>query len=290
MPRLLMALPLAAIGWLLTVAATPSVPPTPTLSSPITVASPASPSPTPTPSPSPTATPTSSGQLALSVALGAPGTTITVQGTAFRPGEQLTLYWDSPSTSLGQITADGQGTFKVDIKAPAGDPGQHSICVIEPNQTCAVFKLESAPTPTPSPSATPTPTPVATATPAPTAAPTLVPDAPTSSSHPSAISALLQPPFVIFPALLALALIGGSIYWIWLGSRPRPGAVPAATVMHRSVHPVTPASLPVGPEPEAAAPIAPEPPPPPPAPPAPPDLPAPRPAADDSLDLPQPGD
>jgi hypothetical protein len=288
MPRLLLALPLAVIVWLLAVAANPPVPPappTPSITNPAQTPAP-SPSATPTPSPSPTPTPNSSGQLALSVALGPPGTTITVQGSSFRPNEQLTLYWDSPSTSLGQITADGQGAFKVDIKAPTGDVGQHAICVIEPNQTCAIFKLEAAATPSPSPTATVTPTPLATATTAATPVPAIVPDAPEGSSHPSAISALLQPPFVIFPVLIALALVGGSVYWIWLGSRPRPQPVASARVMHRSVHPVTPAAVGAVPEPKAAEPIPTAPPPIA----APPDLPAPRPAADDSLDLPQPGD
>jgi nitrate reductase NapE component len=279
MPRSLLVLPLALAAWMLTVAASPTTtttPATPTLT----------PTPTPTHAPTPSPTPDSSGQLSLSPSLGAAGTTITVQGTSFRPGEQITLYWDSPSTPLGPVTADGQGALKVDVKAPAGDLGQHSVCAVEPNQVCAIFKLEAAPTPTPTPSPSDTPTPGAAATPAASAQPTVLPDAPAGSSHPSAVSSLLSPPFVIFPILVVLALVGGCAYWIWLGSHSRRRPVPA-TVTHRSVHPMTPPALPVQPGPLTAVQA-------PPAPPSPPtsapDLPIPRPAADDSLDQPQPGD
>jgi nitrate reductase NapE component len=279
MPRLLLVLPLALMAWLLTVAAAPVASPTPT-------PTPTSTS-TPTPVPTPTPTPNSSGQVSLSPSLGPPGTTITVQGTAFRPNEQTSIYWDSISNSFGTVTADGQGTFKVDVKAPAGDVGQHAVCAVEPNQICALFKLEAAPTPTPSPSPSDSPTPAASATPATSASPTVISNTPAGSAHPSAVSSLLQPPFVIFPILVVLALLGGCGYWIWLGSRPRPRTVPA-TVVHRSVHP-TPPAVPLPPAAIAEAePVPPPAPPPPPA--AAPDLPAPRPSADDTLDQPQPGD
>jgi hypothetical protein len=104
----------------------------------------------------------------------------------------------------------------------------------------------------------------------------------------SAISVLLQPPFVFFPILLLLAAIGGAGYWIWTGTRQRrPAPVPAARVTHRSAHPpgTDPsrhlAAATTTPAPAAPAPVVPAPRPQPP----------PRPqSGDDPLDLPQPGD
>jgi len=111
----------------------------------------------------------------------------------------------------------------------------------------------------------------------------------------SAISVLLQPPFVFFPVLLLLAALGGAGYWIWRGTRSaRPAPVPAARVVHRSAHPpgTDPEAAPAAPAAAAAPPTeAPADPVPTPAP-APAAAPsAPRPlAGDDPLDLPQPGD
>ncbi len=286
MLRLLGALSLVAV-WLLSVAATP-----PTTGSPAPAPSASSTAvATPTPTPVPTPTPNSSGQLALSVTLGPPGTVITVSGTAFRPGESVTLYWDDSKKSLGQVTADGQGGFKLDVQAPASDPGQHLVCAVEPNQTCAVFKLEAAPTPSPSASATASPSPAATAggvgaasSPAPGQA-----SPAGSTGQTSAVAALLQPPFVIFPALLLLALLGACAYWIWFGRRPRPAAAhPAPRVLHTSVYPsvTRPAAVEDAPSPHPD----PAPKPAPTLPLSPRELPAPRPSADDTIDLPTPGD
>jgi hypothetical protein len=223
---------------------------------------------------------------------------VTVSGSAFRQGEQITLFWDTPDKGLGAATADGQGNFKTDVATPAGDPGSsHSICADEknPGPRCAVFRLEAAPTPTPA--ATPDATPVPTgAGVTPTGNPSSRPSSPSGGQPVSAISVLLQPPFVFFPILLLLAALGGAGYWIWIGTRQgRPAPVPSARVVHRATHPP-------GTDPDAAAavPVAP----PVPAPPAavPPPVPAPAPApavvqpaprplaGDDPLDLPQPGD
>jgi hypothetical protein len=108
----------------------------------------------------------------------------------------------------------------------------------------------------------------------------------------SAISVLLQPPFVFFPILLVLAALGGAGYWIWIGTRQRrPAPVASARVVHRATHPP-------GTDPDAAAAVPVAPPAPAPAAPIPAPAPgpavvqpAPRPlAGDDPLDLPQPGD
>ncbi|HEX6350453.1 MAG TPA: hypothetical protein VF160_13815 [Candidatus Dormibacteraeota bacterium] len=275
--RLLFLLPAA---WLLSVGAAPS--PTATAT---TTASPAA---TPTPTPVPTPTP-SVGQVSLDPTLGPPGGKITVSGSAFRPGEQVNLFWDSPDKGLGAATADAQGSFKVDVAAQGGDPGtSHTVCADEknPGPRCANFVLTAAPTPTPSALPTPQQTPLPSS--APTPAPTV---APVPESRPvSAVSVLLEPPFVFFPLLLVLAALGGAGFWIWSGNRtPRPAPVPAARVVHRSAHPAGTDPDPLPPpaaESTVPTPSAPRR-----------DLPASgevaplRPmAGDDPLDLPEPGD
>ncbi|HEX6548328.1 MAG TPA: hypothetical protein VF134_06270 [Candidatus Dormibacteraeota bacterium] len=267
----LLVLPAA---WLLTTAATATPARTPT--------------PLPTPQPTPTPTP-SLGQLSLSPTLGSAGVKVTVQGSQFGPNEQVKLYWDSPDKALGTIGADDKGAFRLDVEVPTGDPGQHQICAVETGTTpCASFRLEAAtpsPTPSASASATPAATPVATATPVPLPS-TTVP----ATQNVSAVSVLLQPPFVFFPLLLLAAALGGAGLWIWSGLRatPRPARrIAAATVTHRSVRPD---AAPV-PQPPADAP-KPEPPlPQPPANAPEPVIAGPRAAGgDDALDLPQPSD
>ena len=272
-PRLLFLLPAA---WLLTVAATSS--------SPSPTNAPPSPRATPTATPAPTPTP-SVGQVSLDPTLGPPGGKITVSGSSFRPGEQVNLFWDSADKGLGSATADGQGNFKVDVGAQGGDPGtSHLVCADEknPGPRCANFVLTAAATPTPTVPPTPLPTSQPTAAGGASAAPTA---APAPESRPvSAVSVLLEPPFVFFPLLLVLAALGGAGFWIWSGTRvARPAPVPAARVVHRSLHPPgTKHEIAPLPRPAAGAP--------------PPrgEEPAPEPlrplAGDDPLDLPEPGD
>ena len=288
--RLLLTLP--AI-WLLSVAANP-VPPIPTISPTANPTPTAAPTPTATPTPVPTPTP-STGQVNLQPAFGPPATTITVSGTSFRAGEQVTLYWDAPDKGFGQAVADGQGNFKLDVAAPAGDPGAHSVCVAElnPGPRCAGFQLQAAPAATPSAGTSPSAIP----TPSPSSAPAGTPHQSDSNRQVSAISVLLQPPFVFFPLLLVLAALGGAGYWIWTGTRQRrPAPVAAARVTHRSAHPPgtdpAPPAAAAQPSPSPPAPVAatrpsPPPPPPPSARPQPPPRPQ---SGDDPLDLPQPGD
>jgi PKD repeat protein len=47
--------------------------------------------------------------LDLNPAVGAPGTVVTVTGTAFRPGERVTVAWSVPTGSSFSATADSQG-------------------------------------------------------------------------------------------------------------------------------------------------------------------------------------
>ena len=282
-PRLLLVLPAA---WLLTIAPAPA---TSAATSP-----PATPTPAPTPTPVPTPTP-SVGQVSLDPALGAPGGKITVSGSSFRAGEAITIFWDAPDKQIGAGVADGQGNFKIDVAAQGGDPGSsHSVCVLEqnPGPRCANFVLTApTPAPTPVPSAAPT----AASTPAPTAggaspAPTLAPLP--QSQQVSAVSVLLEPPFVFFPLLLVLAALGGAGYWIWSGTRmPRRAPAPAARVVHHAAHPpgtdpqAAPHPLPtVATSPQRGEASS--------APPSPPAVSPPlRPlAGDEPLDLPEPGD
>ena len=201
----------------------------------LTTAAAATPARTPTPTPS-------VGQLSLDPALGPPGGKITVSGSSFLAGEQVNLYWDSADKVVGSATADGQGSFKVDIAAQGGDPGSgHAVCADEknPGPRCANFVLTAAPTPTPSAPSTPAQTPLPSAQPSAGGASPAPTVAAAPESHPvSAVSVLLEPPFVFFPLLLVLAALGGAAYWIWSGTKlARPAPVPAARVVHRSAHP-----------------------------------------------------
>src|SRR5579862_9350220 len=96
-------------------------------------------SPTPSPSPSPSASPSPSPSvvptpvnafISLDVTPGGSDTSITVSGGSFNPGEQMSIYWDTPNKVIGSTTADAHGNFSnVKVKPFAGDPpGLHHIC------------------------------------------------------------------------------------------------------------------------------------------------------------------
>src|SRR5438477_397779 len=142
--------------------------------SPTTEASP-SPSTSPPPSPSPSASPSPSpipvnAFLSLDVTAGGPTTQITVNGGAFLPNEQMTLYWDQATKIAGGANADGSGNFVTHVKPFSGDgPGAHKLCAsVQPNP-CATFTLDATPTspsPSPSPSESPPPSAPAASEPA----------------------------------------------------------------------------------------------------------------------------
>ncbi len=236
-------------------------------------------SPSSQPSPTPTAAPTASaGQLTLSPTLGPPGTKATVQGVRFGAREQVRIYWDTPDKNLGTVPADASGAFMTDIEIPDSSPGDHFVCAVEPDRVCARFQLEAKASPSPSDAVSPTAPPIPTATAAPTGAPLAGASPPPRLDQVSAVSVLLQPPFVFFPILLLVGLIGGCVLWIWNGSRPRARPIGAALVTHRSTPPTSPVAGP-------ASPAGREPPPP-----SPPPV---RPRAapgDETLDLPEPGE
>jgi hypothetical protein len=190
------------------------------------------------------------------------------------------VYLDTNQRSLLTTQADAQGGFKGDATIPDIAAGDHQACVAEsPAPRCATLRIliKSTPTPTPEPTPTPTPSPSASAGPA---------SLPTAPPAVSPVAILFQPPFVFFPALLLLAAIGGSIFWILQGRRRGPSPVlPAARVMHRNFQ--WDVEQPIPPPTEPAPPSAVEPTPPPPAP----SPPRPRPpVADERSDLPEPSD
>jgi len=86
---------------------------------------------------------------------GGPTTQITVNGGAFLPNEQMTLYWDQLNKVAGSGVADGSGNFVTHVKPFSGDaPGVHKLCASVPPNPCANFTLEAA-TPTPSAATSP---------------------------------------------------------------------------------------------------------------------------------------
>lgn len=189
----------------------------------------------PCPSPSPTPTPVNAF-ISLDVTAGGPNTQITVNGGAFLPNEQMTLYWDQPNKVAGSASADQNGNFSAPhIKPFAGDaPGLHRLCASVAPNPCANFTLESAtasPSPSPAPSASPSPTPEATTTP---------------SMSPTPVAATLngfdvisRPPFVFLPLAGAFAIAVSLIYWLFsvLRRPARLKPLPSAAVVHRATRP-----------------------------------------------------
>ena len=108
---------------------------------------------------------------------GASGTSVTITGAGFPPGQIVALFIDFPGPFLGQpgVTADAQGGFKRTITWPDKTydntgrvkptaVGIHSVCGSTTfpfsNQTsnvqaCAVFTVQAGPSPPPSPSPSP---------------------------------------------------------------------------------------------------------------------------------------
>jgi hypothetical protein len=250
--------------WILLTAASPSPSPT--------VATTPSPSPTPIPSPSPSPSPIPNNAfISLDVTAGDPTTQITVNGGAFLPNEQMTLYWDQPNKIAGGANADNSGNFITKVKPFPGDPpGVHKLCASVAPNPCANFTL-AAPQTTPSPSPTPSESPSPTAAASPEQTPSPTPVATTLSG----LDVITKPPFVFLPIIGIVAILISLGYWILsIVRRPAPKAIPSAAVMHRATRPdysagfgtPPPAPAPAAPEPSAWA----EPPPAPPAPPPPP--------------------
>lgn len=229
--------------WFALVAATPSPSPTPT---------PSPPPPSPTPCPTPV-----NANISLSPAAGEATVKITANGASFCPNQQISLYWDNRDHVAGSVTADPQGNFaKPNLTPFPGDkPGVHRLCASVLPNPCANFTLQGPPSPTPRISPPPSPTP--SPSPSPSESPTPIP-LPIDSA-PTALDIITKPPFVFFPIIALLGIIGAIAYWALsaVNVRRTPPNLPTASVVHRSARPD------MGPVNPPAAPQQPMPPPPP---------------------------
>ncbi len=189
---------------------------------------------TPCPTPSPSPTPVNAF-LTLDVTAGGPNTQITVNGGAFLPNEQMSLYWDTPNKVAGGGTADPSGNFVTHVKPFSGDaPGVHRLCASVAPNPCANFSLEgpaTSPSPSPSPSESPSPTEGVNPTSPPTASPV-------AGATLNGFDVISKPPFVFLPIVGAAAIALSLAYWVVsLIRRPRQRPLPAAAVVHRAMRP-----------------------------------------------------
>ncbi|MGH7765300.1 MAG: hypothetical protein ACREOM_12885 [Candidatus Dormibacteraceae bacterium] len=194
-----------------------------------------SPCPTPSPTPPPTPPPVNAF-LSLDVSAGPPDTQITVNGGAFLPNEQMTLYWDTSNKVAGGANADGSGNFTTHVKPFASDAlGVHRLYASVPPYPFANFTLQAAtPTPSPSPSSSPEPSP--SESPSPTAT-DLASPSPVATTL-NGLDVMTRPPFVFIPIIGALAILLSFGYWIFtMVRRPQPRTLSTAAVMHRATRP-----------------------------------------------------
>jgi hypothetical protein len=121
--------------------------------------------------------------LTFSVPQAAPGTSLTVTGTSFQPGEMVQLLFNGPL--VGSATADTTGAWAVTFTVPTVTPGAHDATAT--GQTSGITTTVSytvlaggAPAPTAAPTAAPTPVPAPNTAPVPatdtTNAPAMVHD------------------------------------------------------------------------------------------------------------------
>jgi hypothetical protein len=197
--------------------------------------------------------------LSLDVTAGDANTQITVNGSAFLPGESTSLYWDQPSKVAGASNADSNGNFTTKVKPFAGDAlGVHRLCAsVQPNP-CATFTLQPlATTPTPQPSPSPSPD----TSPSPSASPTFDTSSPTPvASTLNGLDLMLKPPFVILPIIGGAGLAIALLYWILsITMRPRQKPLKSVAVAHLASRPDYSAAFgapPPAPTPPAAPPSA----------------------------------
>jgi hypothetical protein len=204
--------------------------------------------------------------LTLDVSAGGPSTIITVGGSLFLPGEQMSIYWDVPTKVIGSATASGSGSFaNIHVKPFAGEaPGLHHICATVQYiaSPCVQFQLEAA---TPSPSAQPSPLESSSPSGSPSAPGSATPARTAGSSN--GLDLFLRPPLVYVSIIVVLGLLAAVAYWVLTTLPRRPGSLPSATIVHRSARPVwSPAPVDSPPPPpaqgtelEAEAPAEPEP-------------------------------
>ena len=189
-------------------------------------------SPCPTPTPTPT-----NAFLTISVTSGDATTQITVNGGAFLPNEQMTLFWDQNGHVAGGANADSSGNFVTHVVPFAGDPpGLHRLCASVPPYPCANFTLLSSASPSPTPPSSPSASPAASPSPTPTqtAASGVTPVNPTLNGF----DVITRPPFVFLPIVGALAILFAFGYWaVSTIRKPKPLKIPASAVVHRATRP-----------------------------------------------------
>ena len=131
--------------------------------------------------------------ITLSLTSGAPGTSVTVTGAGFPPGELVSLYMDKPGPYLGTPgpNADAHGNFVTRVEVPPVSAGPHTICGQAPSQstaTCVDFTVLSAPI---------------TAT-----------HAPSPTPQPAASDNLVISRSTLITVVVALVVVGGGAYWL----------------------------------------------------------------------------
>jgi hypothetical protein len=140
------------------------------------------------------------------------------------------------------------------VPFPGDKAGTHRLCAVAPSNPCANYQLMAAPPPTPkaSPERTPTPSP----SPSPSPSPIVLPS--NNDQTPTALDILTRPPFVFFPIIAVLGILGAIAYWALSKVQRAPANLPTASVVHRSARPdmgpLTPILPPSTPPPASADP------------------------------------
>jgi hypothetical protein len=92
--------------------------------------------------------------VALSPATGTVGSTVSVKGTGFAAGSNITITYDD--NSVAKVSADGSGSFSKSIVIPKSLAGDHEVKASDPtNSAVTNFTIDSTAPPVPKPS-TPT--------------------------------------------------------------------------------------------------------------------------------------
>ncbi len=92
--------------------------------------------------------------ISLSPANGTVGSNVSVKGTGFVAGGNISITYDD--TNLVKVSADGSGSFSKSVVIPKSLAGDHEIKATDPtNSASTIFTIDSTPPPVPKP-ATPT--------------------------------------------------------------------------------------------------------------------------------------
>ena len=199
----------------------------------------------------PTPVPTPQGSLVLDPAAAPAGGSVKLTGTGFPTSQSFPVNLDG--TVVSQAPTDSTGAIAIVLTIPAlTPPGGHVVCVSEPaGNLCANLTVQPAPSPSPSPSPSALPSP----SPSPSPSDAALPASSGGTGSLTLLGTLTRPPFVFFPILLLLALVGAVAYLVW--SR-RPGLeIGEVTVQHSAPMPrdyETPPASPTASAPKPAPP------------------------------------